>query len=38
MQNYGDHRRRRHHIRERENRMLPKAKELEIDFEALGQI
>jgi hypothetical protein len=27
----------RHHIREEENEMLPKAKELEIDFEALGQ-
>ena len=27
----------RHHIREEENEMLPKAKELNIDFEALGQ-
>ena len=27
----------RHHIKEEENEMLPKAKELEIDFEALGQ-
>jgi len=27
----------RHHIREEESEMLPKAKELEIDFEALGQ-
>lgn len=27
----------RHHIREEENDMLPKAKELDIDFEALGQ-
>ncbi len=27
----------RHHIREEENEMLPKAKELSIDFEALGQ-
>ena len=27
----------RHHIREEENEMLPKAKELAIDFEALGQ-
>ncbi|HEV3200724.1 MAG TPA: hemerythrin domain-containing protein [Bryobacteraceae bacterium] len=27
----------RHHIREEENEMLPKAKELEMDFEALGQ-
>lgn len=27
----------RHHIREEENEMLPKAKELGIDFEALGQ-
>jgi hypothetical protein len=27
----------RHHIREEENEMLPKAKELETDFEALGQ-
>jgi hypothetical protein len=27
----------RHHIREEENEMLPKAKELDIDFEALGQ-
>jgi hypothetical protein len=25
------------HIREEENAMLPKAKELDIDFEALGQ-
>jgi hemerythrin superfamily protein len=27
----------RHHIREEENEMLPKAKEVDIDFEALGQ-
>ena len=27
----------RHHIREEENEMLPKAKKLAIDFEALGQ-
>jgi len=27
----------RHHIKEEENEMLPKAKELGIDFEALGQ-
>ena len=27
----------RHHIKEEENEMLPKAKELDIDFEALGQ-
>jgi hypothetical protein len=27
----------RHHIREEESEMLPKAKELDIDFEALGQ-
>jgi hypothetical protein len=27
----------RHHVREEENEMLPKAKELDIDFEALGQ-
>ena len=27
----------RHHIREEENEMLPKAKELDIDFEALGR-
>jgi hypothetical protein len=27
----------RHHIREEENEMLPKAKELKIDFEALGR-
>ena len=27
----------RHHIKEEENEMLPKAKELHIDFEALGQ-
>ena len=27
----------RHHIREEEAEMLPKAKELDIDFEALGQ-
>jgi len=27
----------RHHIREEENEMLPKAKELDIDFKALGQ-
>ena len=27
----------RHHIREEENEMLPKAKELDLDFEALGQ-
>jgi hypothetical protein len=27
----------RHHIKEEENEMLPKAKALEIDFEALGQ-
>jgi hypothetical protein len=27
----------RHHIKEEENEMLPKAKELEIDFEVLGQ-
>lgn len=27
----------RHHIGEEENNMLPKAKELDIDFEALGQ-
>ena len=27
----------RHHIKEEENEMLPKAEELEIDFEALGQ-
>jgi hypothetical protein len=27
----------RHHIKEEENEMLPKAKDLEIDFEALGQ-
>ncbi|MDP9171932.1 MAG: hemerythrin domain-containing protein [Acidobacteriota bacterium] len=27
----------RHHIKEEENDMLPKAKELDIDFEALGQ-
>jgi hypothetical protein len=27
----------RHHITEEENEMLPKAKELDIDFEALGQ-
>jgi hypothetical protein len=27
----------RHHIREEENEMLPKAKELKFDFEALGQ-
>jgi hypothetical protein len=27
----------RHHIKEEENEMLPKAKELKIDFEALGQ-
>jgi hemerythrin-like domain-containing protein len=27
----------RHHIKEEENEMLPKAKETEIDFEALGQ-
>lgn len=27
----------RHHIREEENEMLPKAKELKIDFESLGQ-
>jgi hypothetical protein len=26
----------RHHIKEEENEMLPKAKTLEIDFEALG--
>ena len=26
-----------HHIKEEENEMLPKAKELDIDFEALGQ-
>jgi hypothetical protein len=27
----------RHHIKEEENEMLPKAKELDMDFEALGQ-
>jgi hypothetical protein len=27
----------RHHINEEENQMLPKAKELDIDFEALGE-
>jgi hypothetical protein len=27
----------RHHIREEENEMLPKAKEMDIDFEALGR-
>ena len=27
----------RHHIREEENEMLPKAKELKIDFEAIGR-
>lgn len=27
----------RHHIKEEEDQMLPKAKELDIDFEALGQ-
>jgi hypothetical protein len=27
----------RHHIKEEENEMLPKAKELDIDFEALGR-
>jgi hypothetical protein len=27
----------RHHIKEEENEMMPKAKDLEIDFEALGQ-
>jgi len=27
----------RHHIKEEENEILPKAKELKIDFEALGQ-
>jgi hypothetical protein len=27
----------RHHIKEEENEILPKAKELDIDFEALGQ-
>jgi len=27
----------RHHIKEEENEMLPKAKQLDIDFEALGQ-
>ncbi len=27
----------RHHIKEEESEMLPKAKELNIDFEALGQ-
>jgi hypothetical protein len=27
----------RHHIKEEENEMLPKAKELDLDFEALGQ-
>src|SRR6202011_5563838 len=27
----------RHHIKEEENEMLPKAKDLDIDFEALGQ-
>lgn len=27
----------RHHIREEENEMLPKAKELDLDFEALGE-
>jgi hypothetical protein len=27
----------RHHIKEEENEMLPKAKELDIDFEAVGQ-
>jgi hypothetical protein len=27
----------RHHIKEEENQMLPKAKELDINFEALGQ-
>jgi Hemerythrin HHE cation binding domain len=27
----------RHHIKEEEDQMLPKAKDLEIDFEALGQ-
>jgi hypothetical protein len=27
----------RHHIKEEENEMLPKAKELKIDFEALGE-
>src|SRR6266850_2284499 len=27
----------RHHIKEEENEMLPKAKELDIDFEALGK-
>jgi hypothetical protein len=27
----------RHHIKEEENQVLPKAKELKIDFEALGQ-
>src|SRR5690242_6867455 len=27
----------RHHIKEEENEMLPKARELDIDFEALGQ-
>ena len=27
----------RHHIKEEENEMLPKAKELDIDFEGLGQ-
>src|SRR6266478_5894655 len=27
----------RHHIKEEENQVLPKAKELDIDFEALGQ-
>jgi hypothetical protein len=27
----------RHHIKEEENEVLPKAKELDIDFEALGQ-
>jgi len=27
----------RHHVKEEENEMLPKARELDIDFEALGQ-
>src|ERR1051325_9794772 len=28
----------RHHIREEENEMIPKAKELDLDFEALGEL